>query len=300
MSCEEILQRTTAYYESIQRTEMMSAAARGSYYRTTDQDDVHPPPEFLGQARACLNTEAQIAAVCYLLSSTGTTTIGGWALGRAITTLGKAAAEIPKRPPSTSKRPPTLSKAGQTGVPKNSVELPVPPALAAKVPGLRLFKVGKDVFQFSTPDVPDAGLLIREMDGNTMSILSLEVDEKFQKLGLARSMFEQALSDSPSINHIEVSVLSETNLEVLKKWMARGLTAQEALRKTPAYRIRSRIGFSEIVPGSLNPNYGFTVRRPQPLPTVPAVQPRVPLTGSPVVLVVTSAVDQRLAADEGE
>jgi GNAT superfamily N-acetyltransferase len=75
----------------------------------------------------------------------------------------------------------------------------------------------------------------------------VSVREDYRKNGVGEALFAQVLRQHPEIKEIETEVLVDTNEKVLKKALDAGLSCKDAIRATPAYRIRARFGFTELV-----------------------------------------------------
>lgn len=94
-----------------------------------------------------------------------------------------------------------------------------------------------------------------------LDIESMDVLTDFKKSGVGEVLMDQALVRFET-EQIAVESLASDNAAVLQQKLAEGLSAVEAIKQTPAYKIRQKLGFSQIIPESINSNFGFIVRRP--------------------------------------
>lgn len=74
-------------------------------------------------------------------------------------------------------------------------------------------------------------------------ISSVSVDPTVRKHGISQLLLTQVLMEHPDSESIE-GELSETNEEVLDTKEAEGMSREEALRYTPAYKISESLGFT--------------------------------------------------------
>ena len=203
------------------------------------------------------------------------------------------------------------------------VELTVPAEIASQFPDLRftVFELDDTLhYQFRTVKGKSVSFLETQIEGNKLVVARMKVRYKqgwfsrakyYRGKGLARAMVEQVLRDHPQITEISTEMLSETNRKKFLTALHGGLSPEEAIRETVAYKIRKKLGFGEIVPGSVTAVGGFKVRgSPQfPPPLVvdaPVVQapiaadasaPGAPAQAQPTVLVVTPELDQQLQSE---
>lgn len=89
-----------------------------------------------------------------------------------------------------------------------------------------------------------------------LSILWMESFVK--KMGVARALVGAALSAHPGAAKVSTNALVETNESLVKAALARGLTVEQALQETAVFKISASFGFGQLVPGSINSEYGFT------------------------------------------
>lgn len=98
-----------------------------------------------------------------------------------------------------------------------------------------------------------------ESSGKIIHISSIGAD--FKKIGVATALFAILLRRFPKTEEIYTDFLGETNREEVEKGIASGLSIEESIKQTPTYKIRALMGFSEIIPQSINKFYGYAVRR---------------------------------------
>lgn len=84
-----------------------------------------------------------------------------------------------------------------------------------------------------------------------------------QSLGIGELMMSLALKKFPDTEVISTHSMVQTNREIFMQAVQKGMSREEALKQTPAYKIRAKFGFTEIVPGSIDGELGFAVRKPQ-------------------------------------
>jgi hypothetical protein len=90
------------------------------------------------------------------------------------------------------------------------------------------------------------------------------VTPSYRDAGVSTLMLERIVTAYPEITAIRADALTRTNIYEIEDAVRDGAKLPEAIRKTPAYKIRAQLGFTEIVPGSIDPdNFAFTVRKPQ-------------------------------------
>lgn len=94
-----------------------------------------------------------------------------------------------------------------------------------------------------------------------LDIENMDVLSDFKKSGVGEVLMDQALLRFET-EQIAVESLASDNAAVLQQGLAKGLSPVEAIQQTPAYKIRQKLGYTEILPESINANFGFIVRRP--------------------------------------
>jgi hypothetical protein len=100
-------------------------------------------------------------------------------------------------------------------------------------------------------------------DGQTLHIFKAATRINYQRLGVNEVLFETTLNRFRNIREICTKSLIGVNEFEIRKAMRRGASLEEAIRSSPAYRTRARLGFTEIVTDSISPkNFRFCVRKP--------------------------------------
>ncbi|MBS1970637.1 MAG: hypothetical protein JSU04_10035 [Bdellovibrionales bacterium] len=93
-----------------------------------------------------------------------------------------------------------------------------------------------------------------------LDIESMDVLTDFKKSGVGEVLMDQALLRFET-EQIAVESLASDNDAILQHGLMHGLSPMEAIQQTPAYKIRQKLGFTEIIPESINAHFGFIVRR---------------------------------------
>ena len=121
-----------------------------------------------------------------------------------------------------------------------------------------------DQISLNTVDGRKIAYLQIKYEQGVLEIEYIAVHEDFRRMHLGFELMRLVLQQYPEVEVITVSNLIETNFKVKQAYLAQGYSIEDAIRETPAYKIRARLGFSEIVPGSIAPphNDGFQVRKP--------------------------------------
>jgi len=110
---------------------------------------------------------------------------------------------------------------------------------------------GVKVIEATLSYLPSKKLLIVEYIGTA----------PYSKLGLGQKLIEAALVRFPEVALLRADSLVADNEDVLNDYLSQGDSLETAIRKTPMFKIFSRVGFTELIPGSTNAQYGFTVYR---------------------------------------
>lgn len=97
--------------------------------------------------------------------------------------------------------------------------------------------------------------------GKTLVIMALEVSPPYRRIGVSEALLEVALKSAPEVEVISTTYLSQDNARILNENLSKGMPLEEAIRQTPAYAIRAKFGFTQIVEGSVS-EHSFQVRRP--------------------------------------
>lgn len=98
---------------------------------------------------------------------------------------------------------------------------------------------------FHEPDQSRIGHLNYKLTKDHLSQLTILVKDEFKKQGVSRALLAYCIVENPQIKSIDVE-LTGTNEEVFQSAIDSGKTPLEAFRETPAYRIRSTLGFNEV------------------------------------------------------
>lgn len=79
-----------------------------------------------------------------------------------------------------------------------------------------------------------------------LKIIHAGVKEKYRRNGVSEALLAKILKEHPEIVSVDAHTLVDTNEQVMLKALSQGLSCKEALKATPAYRMRARFGFTEI------------------------------------------------------
>lgn len=165
--------------------------------------------------------------------------------------------------------------------------------------GLRSYG-GKTYFRYSTDKrveqfVNEAGKRDARIV-KTLNVGAVEVDRGLRKGGISEMLYRKALTDAGGKDVRDISgTLMDTNRRVYldarkpKSAGGKGLDHVSALKETPAYHVRSKLGFSEIAESSRqgpklrwDPKRGDWTKPPDSIPLVttrthsPDLSPRIP------------------------
>lgn len=87
--------------------------------------------------------------------------------------------------------------------------------------------------------------------------------ENYRNMGVSEALVESMLKEFPKVEVISTDSLTQTNLKVVEDHIKKGKSVTDSIKESPAYKVRAKFGFTEIIPESINNNtYGFKVRRP--------------------------------------
>jgi hypothetical protein len=89
------------------------------------------------------------------------------------------------------------------------------------------------------------GYIEYQVKNQIFYLISTDVSKTFQENGYFDLMFSHVLIEHPDVRSI-VSMMSGTNQEILEKGIRAGKSVEEALKNTPAYRTRMKLGFTEM------------------------------------------------------
>lgn len=110
-------------------------------------------------------------------------------------------------------------------------------------PRYEVYTYGVKAF-FKGKPIADVDFLFKGKD--TLVIDFLSVNEDYRQKGLSRAIVAMALKHHPEIEVMEADALTLTNGDVIRKALAEGLSCFEAMRLTPAFRMRESLGFTEL------------------------------------------------------
>lgn len=93
------------------------------------------------------------------------------------------------------------------------------------------------------------------IDLNSQTLKITRVDANIRQRGIAQMLYARLLEIHPNIKRIETSFsFKETNFFEYQKAIESGKSPLDALKETPAYKIRKKIGFGKIVEKSFIKN----------------------------------------------
>lgn len=95
-----------------------------------------------------------------------------------------------------------------------------------------------------------------------LAIDDLAVKEEYRRKGVSEALFAKVLREHPEIEEIRSDALVQTNEKAIQKELKRGGSCRDAIKATPAYRMRARFGFTELVSFECEDG-SFTVRKKQ-------------------------------------
>ncbi len=93
------------------------------------------------------------------------------------------------------------------------------------------------------------GRLVGSMDYRIFSNGKMEMTYIFSSVrqaGVSKALFARALLEHPEVVEIK-SYLADVNAEIYYEGIESGLSSIDALKNTPAYKIRASIGFTRII-----------------------------------------------------
>jgi GNAT superfamily N-acetyltransferase len=119
-----------------------------------------------------------------------------------------------------------------------------------------LLRVGKPETQFlldeSSIAVVTHGFKVAQADWSftnaekTSIEYGVDIEPVFQKNGISKRLLESVLKEHPQVSTI-VSKLSGVNFKEYKKSLAAGLSQEDAIWQTPAFKVRKALGFTRLV-----------------------------------------------------
>jgi hypothetical protein len=81
--------------------------------------------------------------------------------------------------------------------------------------------------------------------GNTMHLQVMNVGEEFKGSGVSNVLLQEVLARHPGVKQLTAS-LDGTNLRTFSYYFRKGLSPEECVMQTPAYRMQAAAGFSKI------------------------------------------------------
>jgi hypothetical protein len=133
---------------------------------------------------------------------------------------------------------------------------------------VRVLEKGDEKFTDVRIYHPTSGLKMGEVDASyvrskkELEVGTMTTADEYQQMGVGEALMEGLLRKFPETQIISTGALVKTNEYLLETAMRKGLSLEAAIKETPAYKIRARFGYTEIVPGSITRDYGFKVRKP--------------------------------------
>ncbi len=240
-------------------------------------------------ALECLEPEARIELLCYVRASYGIDFATSMATGGVVGKGGKLLFGTFKKINGARKKTPALGKNENDLDPlKLPVVLTGRAKLEKKMSGPVEFEImhGSKKIDAMKSELPAPSLftvyskskarlgdmrVTYEAKGKTLHIDSMFTEEEFRKMGVGEALMEKAIQEFPDTQIISVKELTQTNKERVQKSLVKSKSEraqplqelEDAIKESPAYKIRSNLGYCEIIPDSINPQtLGFKVRCP--------------------------------------
>jgi GNAT superfamily N-acetyltransferase len=86
---------------------------------------------------------------------------------------------------------------------------------------------------------------------------------EYREMGVGSALMENVLEDFPDVKVITSDSLVDMNRDIANKFINQGLSLKDSIKQTPAYKIREKFGYSEILPESIDPfMFSFSVKKP--------------------------------------
>lgn len=83
-------------------------------------------------------------------------------------------------------------------------------------------------------------------DRHIMKVGYIKVINEARQRGISEKMFEAILKEVPEINQLETS-LEQSNAEIISQYLTAGYPLTEAVKMTPAFKMRAKFGFTHII-----------------------------------------------------
>jgi hypothetical protein len=90
-----------------------------------------------------------------------------------------------------------------------------------------------------------------EQGGREIQAGLLKVEEQYQKNGIAEQLWRNIRASHPEAKTIS-SDLGYTNLDEIHRALKKGASCIEAIKITPSYKIREKIGCAKIISATCN------------------------------------------------
>jgi|FLYM01.1.fsa_nt_gi hypothetical protein len=83
------------------------------------------------------------------------------------------------------------------------------------------------------------------VDESELKIFLVFINQPFRGKGLSEKAFQEVLRLNPKVTKIHTHLIRD-NEDALREALDRGETCVEAMKSTPAYKVRKKLGFSKI------------------------------------------------------
>jgi hypothetical protein len=209
----------------------------------------------------CLNSQGRIQLLCYQTAMQSSGLAMNAVPGRLVSRIGKKIIGVESKAISA-----TTQKTNLLSIPEKGIER-LEKALGRKVDVVIEYKGSRLRPLYKIKD-PESGKIMGTLSvnydssGKTIHIGTMETMKEFRQMGVGETLFESALQQFPDTEYVSVESLEDTNLDVVRDHIAKGMSLEDAIKETPAYKIRSKMGFGEILPQSINRHsFGFKVKK---------------------------------------
>ncbi len=112
---------------------------------------------------------------------------------------------------------------------------------------------------------PRSGELLGELNyryvANEKKLNIVWMEAVVKEIGISETLIALALSRYPETRVIHTRALLDTNEKIVKTALAKGASIEDAIKTTPAYKVRKKLGFDRIVLNSINSEFGFESMR---------------------------------------
>jgi GNAT superfamily N-acetyltransferase len=124
------------------------------------------------------------------------------------------------------------------------------------------YRISEEKIELFEPGAGRVGYLDFIVEKKTLEVDYLSVNAPYRRQGVSEALLAVALRENPKVKKIETEALASTNGDFLEAALKRGLSCEEAIRTTPAYRMRARLGFSKILEAECAGG-SFTAAKPE-------------------------------------